>query len=115
MIGSSCSSDEMEFNSLLKPMSLKEMDLWNNYNYEVSLLAQAIQDPDKLIDFLGNAYSEEKRKSLMLSITIAMKDSEYPPKKINKTFCLHLIRKMKVKTMSYIFIILHYNLIPFNS
>lgn len=85
MIGSSCSSDEMEFNSLLKPMSLKEMDLWNNYNYEVSLLAQAIQDPDKLIDFLGNAYSEEKRKSLMLSITIAMKDSEYPPKKINKT------------------------------
>lgn len=95
ILSSSSSSDETNFNSWAAIQPTRQT-ITDNYNFEVSMKAQTFGDSKKLMDFLNNSYSEEKRMELELSIRQVLRDGYFkyktekslekrPAKKINKT------------------------------
>ena len=95
LISSSSSSDESGFDiwAAIQPTRQAMLD---DYNYEVCIKAQKLDDSKNLTDFLANSYSEEKKMELELSIKQVLRDGYFnykigktpnnpPVKKINKT------------------------------
>lgn len=97
VISSSSSSDDINFKKWQEKSQIQQQ-MWDNYNYEVSMEAQEINDSKKLIDFLGESYSEERKKTLEISIAEALKDQYNKDKnqKINKTLPNPRKRKARI-------------------